>query len=168
MKIRKIMTRTKKIRLAHIFSVLCVIIAILLLILLLYTPLFNPGRIYYNNHFLLNKDDNYQCSATNGMPIILNGKNEFSFGHFSGMRTAYVFQASTGMQLSFSWDINVRSGNFKIVLIDLENSKIETVICDGTGSNSIDNYKLSAGEYSIRFVGDRANINGKFYISQDK
>ena len=164
----KIMARTKKIRLAHIFSVLCVIIAILLFILLLYTPLFNPGRIYYNNHFLLNEDDNYQCYAANGMSIILNDENEFSLEHFSGMRTVYSFQTSTDMQLSFSWDINVRSGNFKIVLVDLENSKIETVICDGTGNNSIDNYKVSAGEYRIRFVRNKANINGKFYISQNK
>lgn len=42
------------------------------------------------------------------------------------------------------------------------------VICDGTDSNSIENYELSAGEYRIRFVGDRANLNGDFYISQTK
>jgi hypothetical protein len=61
--------------------------------------------------------------------------------------------------------INVKSGNFKIILADLENAKVETVICDGTGSDSIDNYRLPAGEYFIRFVGDRAKINGQFYFS---
>ena len=69
-------------------------------------------------------------------------------------------------QISISWDINVKHGNFKIVLVDLENSKIELVICDGTDRNRIDSYLLSAGEYRIRFVGDRANLNGEFYISQ--
>ncbi len=96
------------------------------------------------------------------------GSSKFLQLWTDGMRTVYSFQTSTDMQLSFLWDINVRSGNFKIVLVDLENSKIETVICDGTSNNSIDNYKVSAGEYRIRFVGDRANINGKFYISQNK
>jgi hypothetical protein len=61
--------------------------------------------------------------------------------------------------------INVKSGNFKIILADLENAKVETVICDGTGSDNIDNYRLPAGEYFIRFVGDRAKINGQFYFS---
>ena len=42
------------------------------------------------------------------------------------------------------------------------------VICDGTDSNRIDSYELSAGEYRIRFVGDGANLNGEFYISQTK
>lgn len=165
MKIRKEMTGTKKIQLTHIFSISCAVIAIFFAILLFYTPLFNPGRIYYDDNLLLNENDNYQCSMTNGMSIIPNSKNEFSLESFSGMRTGYTFQANADIQLSFSWNINVKSGNFKIVLIDLENSKIETVICDGTGSNNIDNYELSSGEYRIRFVGDRATVNGQFYIS---
>mgnify|MGYP001116739683 FL=1 len=41
------MTGTKKMRIAHVFSAICAMLAILLLILLFYTPLFNPG------HFLI-------------------------------------------------------------------------------------------------------------------
>ena len=84
------------------------------------------------------------------------------------MRTVYTFVSNVDTQISISWDINVKHGNFKIVLVDIENSKIEMVICDGTDSNRIDSYELSAGEYRIRFVGDGANLNGEFYISQTK
>lgn len=168
MKIRNVMTGAKKMRIAHVFSAICAMLAILLFILLFYTPLFNPGRIYYDNDLLLNAHDNYQCSATYGMSITPNHENKISSENFSGMRTVYAFVLNVDTQISISWDINVKHGNFKIVLVDLENSKIEMVICDGTDSNSIENYELSAGEYRIRFVGDRANLNGDFYISQTK
>ncbi len=167
MKIRKVMTGTKKMRIAHVFSAICAMLAILLLILLFYTPLFNPGRIYYDNDLLFNENDNYQCSATNGTLITPNHENKISSENFSGMRTVYTFVSNVDTQISISWDINVKHGNFKIVLVDLENSKIELVICDGTDSNRIDSYLLSAREYQIRFVGDRANLNGEFYISMD-
>lgn len=167
MKIRKVMTGTKKLRIAHIFSAICVMLAILLFILLFYSPLFNPGHIYYNDDLLFNEEDNYQCSVTNGISITPNHKNKISFENFSGMRTVYTFGINVDTQILISWDINVKRGNFKIVLVDLENSSIEMVICDGTDSNSI-SYELSAGEYRIRFVGDRANLNGEFYISLAK
>lgn len=168
MKIRKVMTGTKKMRIAHVFSAICAMLAILLFILFFYTPLFNPGRIYYDIDLLLNEDDNYHCSATNGMLIIPDHENKISSENFSGMRTVYTFVSNVDTQISISWDINVKHGNFKIVLVDIENSKIEMVICDGTDSNRIDSYELSAGEYRIRFVGDGANLNGEFYISQTK
>ena len=168
MKIRKVMTGTKKMRIAHVFSAICAMLAILLFILFFYTPLFNPGRIYYDIDLLLNEDDNYHCSATNGMLITPDHENKISSENFSGMRTVYTFVSNVDTQISISWDINVKHGNFKIVLVDIENSKIEMVICDGTDSNRIDSYELSAGEYRIRFVGDGANLNGEFYISQTK
>lgn len=156
--------KINKIKIAHIFSAACVVIALVLIALLFYTPLFNPGRTYYKDNLLFSESDNFHSTGTNGTTLQENQKNEFSFQRFSGAKTVYIFETEDNTQLSFSWDISVEQGQFKVVLIDLKNSKIIETICDGTSEDKKDNYNLATGEYRIKFVGDNAKLAGQFYI----
>lgn len=158
--------KLNKITIAHMFSAACVVIALVLIVLLFFTPLFNPGRAYYKNNFLFCESDNFHGTGINGTPLQVNLKNDFSFQRFSGSKTVYIFEAEDTLQLSFSWDIRVEQGQFKVVLLDLKNSKIIETICDGTSEGKKDNYNLVTGEYRIKFVGNNAKLAGQFYIEQ--
>lgn len=158
--------KVNKIKVAHIISVVCVVIALALFALLFYAPIFNPGRVYYNDNLLLSENDNYHSTGTNGATLQANQQNEFSFQSFSGSKTAYIFEMKDSTQLSFSWDISVEQGQFKVVLVDLKNLEIIEVICDGTAAGKKDNYNLATGEYRIKFVGNNAKLTGQFYIEQ--
>lgn len=138
----------------------------ILIALLFYTPLFNPGRIYYKDNLLFSESDNFHTTGANGTTLQANKKNEVSFQRFSGSKTVYIFEADGNTQLSFSWNMSVEQGQFKVVLIDLKNSKIIETICDGTSEGKKDNYNLVTGEYRIKFVGDNAKLTGQFYIEQ--
>lgn len=158
--------KVNKIKIAHIISAVCVIIALTLIALLFYAPVFNPGRIYYNDNLLLSEIDNYHSTGTNGVTLQANQQNEFSFQSFSGSKTAYIFEMKNHTQLSFSWDISVEQGQFKVILVDLKNLEIIEVICDGTAAGKRDNYNLATGEYRIKLVGDNSKLAGQFYIEQ--
>lgn len=158
--------KINKIKIAHVFFAACVVIALVLIALLFYTPLFNPGRIYYKDNLLFSESDNFHSTGANGTTLQANQKNEFSFQGFSGSKTVYIFETDDNTQLAFSWNINVEQGQFKVVLIDLKNSKVIETICDGTSEGKKDNYNLVTGEYRIKFVGDSAKLAGQFYIEQ--
>lgn len=159
------MNKRKK---AYIVSLLCIIVAAVLCFLLFYLPVFNPGRIYYNDNLILSKTDSYHSEKTIQMPIDGDSEGNFSFGNFSGLKTVKTIMLHEDGSLFYSWDVNVESGHFKIVLIDIESQKILETICDGSGYGNSEIHNLPNGEYCIKFVGDNTTVSGKFSITESK
>ena len=163
MKVMKMNKRKK----AHIVSFLCIIAAAILCVLLFQSPIFNPGRIYHDDSLLVKENENYHAIKSVGVPINEGSEGRFSIGRFSGSRTINIIQIEEGESLSYSWDVLVERGKFKIVLVDTQNAKIIETICEGSGKGSMNDYNLPAGEYRVKFVGDYATVEGRFSITQN-
>lgn len=152
-------------KVATIVSFFCIMIAIIICVLLFQSPTFNPGRIYYNDNLLYKEIDNIHAKNWKSNKTQDDKVIEFSIGDFSGMRTVHKFEVTENQNLSisYSWNVTVEKGNFKIVLIDISNSKVE-VLCEGSGNGSISNLSLQSGKYRIKFVGDKTAVNGEFTL----
>ena len=70
--------------------------------------------------------------------------------------------------LSYSWDVYVERGRFKIILFDIGSQKILETICDGSSNGNSEIHNLPNGEYCIKFVGDKAAVSGKFSLTESK
>lgn len=148
-----------------IVSFVCIMIAIFLCIILFQSTTFNSGRIYHNENLLIKEFDTYHCNNWKTNKIQEENMIEFSIGRFSGVRTVKKFEVTENQNhsLSYSWDMTVDNGNFKIVLVDITNSNVE-VLCEDSGNGSFSNLSLPSGDYCIKFVGDNATANGKFIL----
>ena len=153
------MTSMNKRRKAHVISALCIIAAVILCVVLFRSPVFNPGRAYTNNALLFEEQERYHNTRSTVSPVN-DGTQTFSIERFSGVRTIRVMDATDGTHLSYAWDITVNSGKFKIVLIDMDKVKLAEIICEGSGSGTVDDYLMTSGDYRIKFVGDGANVEG--------
>ena len=151
---------------AHIVSFLCIMAAAVLCVFLFQSPLFNPGRIYYNDNLLVKENESYHAIKSVGVPISEGSEGSFSIGRFSGSRTINIIHVNEGESLSYTWDVLVERGKFKIILVDTQNAKIIETICEGSEKGSMDDYNLPAGEYRVKFVGDNATVEGVFSITQ--
>ena len=105
------MNKRKK---AYIVSLLCIIVAALLSFLLFYLPAFNPGRIFYDNNLLLSKTDRYHSERAFQMSFDGESEGNFSYGNFSGAKTVKTIMFHENGSLSYSWDVYVERGRFKI------------------------------------------------------
>lgn len=152
---------------AHIISFLCITFAAILCVTLFRSPISSPGRIYYDDNLLFKEDDHFHAIKSIGTPINENSDGSFSFGRFSGSRTVKAINLNEDENISYTWDVNVENGKFKIVLVNLENAKVTQTICEGSGSGSEKIHSLPAGEYRVKFVGDSATVEGMFGIRTD-
>lgn len=146
-------------KVALIVSFVCIIFAVALCILWFRSSLFNPGRIYYNDNLLMKENERYHATNSTMAP-----EGDFSLGRFSGIQTIEVINLNEGESLSATWNVNVTGGKFKIVLVDMGNAKIVQTI-EGTDSGSAKLQDLPASEYRVKFVGDKAVVNGAFNIT---
>ncbi len=155
----------KKRKVSIIILIFSIMIAILLCVLLFKSPIFNPESSYYNDNLLYNEFDNIHTKNWKSNKTQDDKMIAFSIGDFSGVRTVYKFEVTENQNrsISYSWNVTVEKGNFKIVLIDITNSKVE-VLCEGSGNGSINNHSLQSGEYRIKFVGDKTAVNGEFTL----
>lgn len=159
------MNKRKK---AYIVSLLCIIVAAVLSFLLFYLPVFNPGRIFYDNKLLLSETDRYHSERAIQMSFDGESEGNFSYGKFSGAKTIKTIILHENGSLSYSWDVYVERGRFKIILIDIENQNILETICDGSSNGNSEIHNLPNGEYCIKFAGDKAAVSGKFSLTESK
>lgn len=162
----KVMKMSKR-KKTHIVSFFCIIAAAVLCVLLFQSPIFNPGRIYYNDNLLVKENETYHAIKSVGPPISEGSEGRFSFGGFSGSRTIDIIHVDEGESLTFTWDVLVEHGKFKIVLVDTQNAKIIGTICEGSGKGIANNDSLPAGEYRVKFVGDNATVEGIYSVIQN-
>lgn len=116
------------------------------------------GDIYNDNERISRDGDSYsymrrsQSSSNNHITI--------KYGKFSGTDTIWIIESKGDSEITFDYDSQVESGDFKGVLITPE-KEVETVL-EGTddGEKTI---KLTEGKYRFKFVGSKAK--GKIEIS---
>ena len=146
-----------------LLSLLCVLCAGLLVYFLSTTTVFNPGQIYDNDRLIVKEKDSYHASNFTCSPFSDNAETNFSFDPFSGSKTAHIFEIGSESNLTYSWNMIVNKGQFKVVLVNTEKQQVIEIMCEGTGTGKNDIY-LPPGEYRIKFVGDNATANGQIKI----
>ncbi len=148
----------------YIVLLVCVLLAAVLLYVFFTAPSFHPGRIYKNNHLIVKKTDIYHSKKDTQTPWDENGETNFSIDYFSGCRTVHIIESvEENKTFSFSFNVTASHGKFKIVLVNTTTAEIIETLCDGSGQGQSE-LLLSAGEYRIKFVGDRAAVKGKLKI----
>lgn len=151
-------------RKCHILLLVCVLLSAVLLYILFTALPFNPGRIYNNDHLIVKENDTYHSKKDTRTPFDENGETNFSIEYFSGCRTIHIIESiEENKTFSFTWNVTASHGRFKIVLVNTTTAEITKTLCDGSGQGQSD-LLLSAGEYRIKFVGERAAVMGQLKI----
>ena len=60
--------------------------------------------------------------------------------------------------------MEVFKGEFKIVLVDIDNEIVIETIFDDETNVSLDKHKLAYGNYAIKAIGTKAKIEGDFTL----
>lgn len=104
-------------------------------------------QIYENNKLIVAQGDTY--SFVNKQGKSEDNKTDLSFT-FEGTDTIWNIKADVDSQMSIDYDANIKSGDFKVVLIDPED-ELE-IILEGT-SKGTKRFNLPKGESRIKMVG---------------
>ena len=100
-------------------------------------------------------------------PVDGDSGGRFFTDGFSGSRTVAIMELEERNSVSCTWNIDVKKGLFKIVLIDTQNARIAETICEGSGEGDMVLEGLPAGEYRVKFAADNAAVEGIFHIISD-
>lgn len=121
------------------------------------------GDIYNDNDRISRDGDSY--SYTGRSQSSSNNQITVKYGKFSGADTIWIVESKGDCEITFDYDSQVESGDFKGVLITPE-KQVETVL-EGTedGEKTI---KLAEGEYRFKFVGSKAKGKIKISIEESK
>lgn len=160
------MRRYKKKR-TLVITVFCITVSAALCIWLSRQPSFNPGRIYHNDDLLVREQENFHAVNYALEPVDGDSGGRFFTDGFSGSRTVTIMELEERNSVSCTWNIDVKKGLFKIVLIDTQNARIAETICEGSGEGDMVLEGLPAGEYRVKFAADNAAVEGIFHIISD-
>lgn len=116
------------------------------------------GGIYNDNDRISRDGDSYSYIARSQSSS--NNHITVKYGKFSGTDTIWSIESKGDCEITFDYDSEVESGDFKGVLITPE-KEVETVL-EGT-DNGEKTIKLTEGKYRFKFVGSKAK--GKIDIS---
>ena len=146
---------------ACIATILCIVCA-LLLILITYLRYISKHSIYDNEKVIANKEDYYSATEFQIFPFGENCWN-VSVEKLSGAITLQSFSISESDEfISFSTNMEVLEGKFKMVLVDTDNEIILETVFDAGNNVPLDDCKLDYGNYAIKAVGIKAKIDGDF------
>lgn len=121
----------------------------------------NEGENLYNDNEKIVQDyDNFNYSFRNSKGE--KSKFEMSFKVFSGTDTLMKINANDGEKLNLNYNIKLKKGNFKLVLISPDNEL--NIISEGDGDGTYESI-LKDGEYRIKAVGN--NAKGSIKIKAD-
>ncbi|MCT4584007.1 MAG: hypothetical protein N4A54_03695 [Peptostreptococcaceae bacterium] len=124
--------------------------------------LVSKNSIYDDDKKIANKFNSYNYTTLSSSEI-KNGRCDYNFGKFSGMDTIFNIECKENETLHYDFDLDLKEGDFKVVLIDPDDKVIKLV--DKTGKNNSD-YKTKKGNYRIKFVGRDASAKITFSIKK--
>lgn len=148
---------------ACVATALCIVFA-LLLILMTYLRYMSKHNIYDNEKLIANREDYYSATEFQMFPL---GENRWnvSVEKLSGAITLQSFSISeSGKFISFSTNMEIIKGEFKIVLVDTDNEIVLETIFNDITNISLDKHKLNHGNYAIKAVGTNAKMEGDFTL----
>lgn len=129
-----------------------------------------PEDYYFNEDWITGADwlgaGKNDSVAWDSYSISSHETKSFSFVQFSGIETVFTMYSVSQPVISCEWDVTVESGEFKIVLIDLNQKEIVKTICEGSGRGVLEDIELPSRsrKYIIRLVGHCADVSGKITI----
>lgn len=122
----------------------------------------SKNAIYDNDKKIANKLNSYNYTNLSNNEL-KDDRCHYKFGKFSGMDTIFNIQCEKNDNLHYNYDLDLKEGDFKVVLIDPNDKVIKLV--DKTGKNNSD-YKTKKGNYRIKFVGKDASAEITFTIKK--
>jgi len=105
-------------------------------------------KIYYDNEKISADFDSYFTKS-----YIEIGNNHIKFGYFSGSKTIYEFDESNSKMVSINYNVLVKDGRFKLVLILPDKEVI--LLCEGS-DKAKNEIEIPKGISKIKMVGIKA------------
>ncbi|WXR62756.1 hypothetical protein WG909_05800 [Peptostreptococcaceae bacterium AGR-M142] len=124
--------------------------------------LISKSAIYDDDKKIANKLNSYNYTNLSNNEL-KDDRCDYKFGKFSGMDTIFNIECDENDTLHYNYDLDLKEGEFKVVLIDPDDKVIKLV--DSTGKNNSD-YKTKKGNYRIKFVGRDASAEITFSIKK--
>lgn len=119
--------------------------------------------IFEDDARIAEEGDTFSYAIRNA-PTTAESQLNLTYTKFSGMETIWTLTAATESLAAFEYTSNVKSGDFKVVLIDPEDRVSVLVNGSMDGSQS---FRLSPGEYRVKVVGRKTDGQIKFTLSLD-
>ena len=131
--------------------------AIITVFLLLFSSCAPSGFEDYDNDEVIIKKTS--CVMRNSASIKTLKKYTLNVKSFDGV--VHVKKITVSANPSFNMQITINSGRFKVVAIDSNNNLYLLSDSESTGEIAT---TLPAGTYSIKLVGDNANVNFSYFF----
>ena len=148
-----------------------IVILIILAIVILLNPLFRPfflktffgvidqKTLYDNDEAIASEADSYSFRNRTGRS---EGNSTDMKFYLTGMDTIWQLSAEENCSLTVSFDITMKSGQFKVVLISPDN-EVETIVeGSATGQKEI---SIMPGQSRIKIVGKETETELKLSLT---
>jgi len=136
-----------------------VCLALLTSLLAACAPDSGKAGIFEDDVRIAEEGDTFSYAIRNA-PTTDENQLDLTYTGFSGMETIWTLTAAAESDVTFDYSSNVKSGDFKVVLIDPEGQV--SVLVNGTMDGS-QAFLLTSGEYRVKVVGSKTD--GKIEIS---
>ncbi|MCX8074562.1 MAG: hypothetical protein N2749_03145 [Clostridia bacterium] len=138
---------------------ICIILLIAILIFFIFSKTNSYQKSIYNDAEKISViGDSYSFNTRNGN--FINDKFSISFKGFSGKQTLWKLAAKEDSMIDISYNVEIKSGKFKICLID-ENEGVESIVVGSKVEDAM--IDVRKGDNYITIVGNGAS--GKIDLS---
>lgn len=121
---------------------------------------FNQNNIYNNDKIIAGSADSYSYLSRQGQ--VKDNVAELSF-QLTGVDTIWSFSTTESKNMTLHYDIKIKQGQFKVVLVNA-NKEVITLL-EEEGKDSID-FSLEPGKNVIKIVGKKALV--ELYLKIDE
>lgn len=142
---------------------LAISIALLIGLLTACAPDSGKAGIFEDDARIAEAGDTFSY-AIRTAPTTGENQLDLTYTKFSGMETIWTLTAASESLAAFEYSSKVKSGDFKVVLIDPEGRVSVLVNGSMDGSQS---FRLSPGESRVKVVGRKADGQIKVTLSLD-
>jgi len=119
--------------------------------------------IYYDNSKITQDGDSFTYKTRIGTKES-SEHSKVKYSGFYGADTIWTIESKENSEITFKYNSEVNSGEFKAVLINPK-KEIENIITGNEqGEKTI---KITEGEYVFKFVGDEAKGEAEIFISKN-
>lgn len=141
-------------------------IGIFLLIFLVIIFKFNSceKNVYNDDKKIAEQGDSYSYGDKIGSQNS-NNDLDLKFRDFSGYDTILILKVSEDSSITLNYDLNIKSGDFKLVMVSTD-KHIENILEESATGNK--NIELKKGEYRFKIVGKSAKGQIKISFNDTK
>lgn len=155
----------RRFKLSHSIIILIIILGVLITVKKISERFFlgnEESCIYYNDFMIKSERDN--CTYLYSKGTNESGDTDISF-KFSGMDTIWCINSKSEADVVFKCNAVIKEGDFKVVLINPDDSISEIV--DGSVEGEI-SYLIKPGKTRVRIVGNKVSGSLKLRLCYNK